>query len=182
MNVRPAGERADQPPNAPTVPRRAEGLAPRPDATGSQPEANRKQTGSFKTGSRTGKIPARSLKYIPADFRRKRSGSEPEIDKPLGVSPPRLGARPGLPARYVAKRRGHLSHPRPLRSQRPSRVRRRMPSRRCTALSSCPSFAAPQTNNTPTRTNGASNIRSTITMRATFIPSFFPKPPLVLAQ
>jgi hypothetical protein len=65
---------------------------------------------------------------------------------------------------------------------RPSRVRRRMPSRLCTALSSCPSFAAPQTNKKPTRTNGTNNIRSTITMRATFIPSFFPKLPLVLAQ
>src|SRR5262245_46874916 len=54
-----------------------------------------------------------------------------------------------------------------------------MPSRRCTALSSCPSFAAAQTKNAPTRTNGENTIRSTITTRATFMQSFFPKRPLL---
>src|SRR5439155_5941846 len=56
---------------------------------------------------------------------------------------------------------------------RPSLVRRRMPSRACNALSSCPSFSAAHTNRARTRTTGTSTIRTRTTTSMMSIPEDF---------
>src|SRR5207248_931022 len=54
-------------------------------------------------------------------------------------------------------------------AQRPSLVRRRMPSLRCSARSSSPSFRAPQTNITPTTTRGRARTSTRTISAASFI-------------
>jgi hypothetical protein len=94
------------------------------------------------------------------------SGLEPRLRERVELPPDGTGAfYRRLAGKGPATSRRPLSQRGCLRSKayRPSRVRRRMPRRACTARSSSPSFRAAQTNTPPTRTSGTStSTRTTI--------------------